>query len=199
MTAKKKYIIAMVSLLIAAIAGWLITGYYYMSTSERTPRIPLIELKDSQKAILPENTLGKEANSVTVKIFLPSEEGMTVEDRKILTSSLPVIFAEGLVNEYLKGLQGGLEETKLIAVYQDRANIFYIDLSDDFRRNFSGDVRQEYYLLKSLYSTVIGNIMGAEDVKILIEGKEIESIGGHFYSLYPLKATVAKDVISEQK
>ncbi|MGO9613829.1 MAG: GerMN domain-containing protein [Dissulfurispiraceae bacterium] len=199
MTAKKKYIIAMVSLLIAAVAGWLITGYYYMSTNERTPRIPLIELKDSQKAILPENTLGKEANSVTVKIFLPSEEGMTVEDRKILSSSLPVIFAESLVNEYLKGLQGGLEETKLIAVYQDRANIFYVDLSDDFRRNFSGDVRQEYYLLKSLYSTVIGNIMGAEDVKILIEGKEIESIGGHFYSLYPLKATVTKDVISEQK
>jgi|SRR5208283_2036261 len=199
MTAKKKYIIAMVSLLIAAVAGWLITGYYYMSTNERTFRIPLIELKDSQKAILPENTLGKGANSVAVKIFLPSEEGMTVEDRKILSSSLPVIFAEDLINEYLKGLQGGLEETKLIAVYQDRANIFYIDLSDDFRRNFSGDVRQEYYLLKSLYSTVIGNIMGAEDVKILIEGKEIESIGGHFYSLYPLKDTVTKDVISEQK
>lgn len=199
MTAKKKYIIAMVSLLIAAVAGWLITGYYYMSTNERTFRIPLIELKDSQKAILPENTLGKGANSVAVKIFFPSEEGMTVEDRKILSSSLPVIFAEDLINEYLKGLQGGLEETKLIAVYQDRANIFYIDLSDDFRRNFSGDVRQEYYLLKSLYSTVIGNIMGAEDVKILIEGKEIESIGGHFYSLYPLKDTVTKDVISEQK
>ena len=116
-----------------------------------------------------------------------------MQEKKIHGSPLPVKMAEAVVAEYLKGLKEGLRDTKLLGVYRDRGNIFYIDLSDEFRRNFSGDAGQEFYLLKSLFETVTANIAGTEDVKVLIEGKEIESIGGHISSFYPLKETVKED------
>jgi len=78
-------------------------------------------------------------------------------------------------------------------VYRDKKHVLYVDLSDDFRRSFSGDARQEFLLLKSLYETVVQNVPGAEDVRILVEGKETESIGGHFIILSALREIVKEE------
>lgn len=181
---KRNLLIALVLLIIAVLSGWLFARYYQPATSKTES--PLIELKDG----VPQNqdAFGISGEGkISVKIFYPTDEGITAEERVIPGSPLPVTMAEAVISEYLKGLNEGLKDTKLLGVYRDRNNVLYIDLSDEFRRNFSGDVRQEYYLLKSLFDTVVANVAGIEDVRLLIDGKEIESIGGHFYSLYGLK------------
>jgi hypothetical protein len=75
-------------------------------------------------------------------------------------------------------------------VYKGADRILYIDLSDEFRRNFQGDAFTEFLLLKSLYESLISNVEDIQDVKVLIEGKEAETLGGHLYLLYPLKDMV---------
>ncbi len=182
----KKYIILTASavLLVAISAGWLVAKYYLFP--ENTAQEPFIELKDGMpegKKIPDENG----SDVVPVKIFYPSEAGLSVEEKNVRNSRLPVKMAELILAEYLKGLKEGLGDTKLLGVYRDSSNIFYIDLSDEFRRNFAGDAGQEYYLLKSLFETVMVNLPGTEDVKLLIEGKEVDSIGGHFSCFSPLK------------
>jgi len=67
----------------------------------------------------------------------------------------------------------------------------YVDLSDEFRRNFQGDVLAEFLLLKGLYESLISNEQEIQDVKILIEGKEIETLGGHLLLTYPLREMVS--------
>lgn len=182
----KKNIIAIAVLLlfIAALSGWLFTKYYY-ATAEKNDS-PLIELKDSVSQNQAAFGISGE-DTIAVKIFYPSEDGVTPEDRTVPNKLLPVTMADVIIEEYLKGLKEGLKDTKLLGVYHDRNNVLYIDLSDEFRRNFLGDAGQEYYLLKSLFDTVVTNIAGTEDVRLLIEGKEVESIGGHFSILYGLK------------
>lgn len=190
-TKNRKFIpIAIAILLAVALSGWL-TAKYYLFTDKKADNL-LVELKDNATEGL-EISMASGENIATVKIFYPSEEEMIVEERAIQSQPLPVLMAEEVITEYLQGLESGsfvskgLSDTKILGVYMDKVGILYIDLSDEIRRNFSGDVRQEYYLLKSLFKTVITNIAAVNDVKLLVEGKEVESIGGHFYSLYPLK------------
>lgn len=184
---KRNLLIALMLLLIAALSGWLFTKYYHTLTEKSDS--PLIELRDG----IPQDHQNRAAfgmsgeDTIVVKIFYPSEDGVTPEDRTVPSKSLPVAMADVVIEEYLKGLKEGLRDAKLLGVYRDRNNVLYIDISDEFRRNFYGDARQEYYLLKSLFDTVVTNVVGTEDVRLLIEGKEIESIGGHFSILYGLK------------
>jgi hypothetical protein len=82
----------------------------------------------------------------------------------------------------------------LLSVYYASDGILYVDVSDEFRRNFQGDALNEFLLLKGLYDSIITNVTGVQDVKVIVEGKEIESIGGHFFALYPLKNMLAAEV-----
>lgn len=184
---KKVIVSAAILLCIALVAGWLFTRYYNLPA--RQADNPLIEMKEAIPGSH-EQGMGAE-DMVVIRISYPSKDGIVTGEKVVQKKLLPVLMAETVLAEYLSGLKGGLEETKLLGVYRDSNNIFYIDLSDEFRRNFSGDVMQEFYLLKSLFDTVITNIAGTVDVRLLIEGREIESIGGHLYVLYGLKETVA--------
>ena len=181
---KRNIAIAIIVLLVAVLSGWLFTRYY-QSPSEKAES-PLIELKEAAPGSQEHFGITGE-DTITVKIFHPSEDGIVAEDKTVANKPLPVAMAEVVLAEYLKGLKEGPKDTKLLGVYRDRNSVLYIDLSEEFRRNFSGDARQEYYLLKSMFDTVVANIAGIEDIRLLIDGKEIESIGGHFSSLYGLK------------
>ncbi len=189
---KKYIVIALLFLLLAAVGGWFVTQHF--QAAARQFKQPLIELKGGETSVnagVPETASD---DSVAVKLFLPSDDGITVVERRIQNNPIPVKMAEAVAAEYLKGLKEGLNDTKLIGIYRDKRGIIYIDVSDEFRKNFSGDIRQEFELLKSLYETITVNIPDTEDVRLLVDGKEVESVGGHFNALYPLGNTVKEDL-----
>ena len=189
---KKYIIIALFFLLVAAVAGWFVTQHF-QSAAEQFKQ-PLIELKGGETTLNSDVPAVISDDTVAVKVFLPSDEGITVVERRIQNNPIPVKMAEAVAAEYLKGLKEGLNDAKLIGVYRDKRSIIYIDVSDEFRKNFSGDIKQEFELLKSLYETITVNIPGTEDVRLLVDGKEVESVGGHFNTLYPLGDTVREDL-----
>jgi hypothetical protein len=181
---KKKAALIAVILISAVLAGWL-TSRYFFSSQEK----PLME--DSSKQGKQDLSIMTSSEiKVPVTIFYPVEAGMVKEEKTLAGGSLPVKLAESVLQEFFKGLKNGLNNTVVRGVYEDRNKILYVDLSDEFRRNFSGEARYEYYLLKSLYQTLVTNISEVRDVKILIEGREIESIGGHILAILPLRETV---------
>lgn len=194
----KRLLIFLFLLLFAAmVGGWFVVENYLARLSEE----PLVRFSDNISAPGVFHGAGSNDN-VTVTIFFPSgrssegapddgaaknpNEGISSEEVKISYDAIQVRLAEKIIPEYLKRLQGGLKETRLLGVYRDRENVLYPDLSDDFRKNLSGDAQQEYYLLKSLFKTLTSSIPGITDVKVLLEGREVESLGGHFLTLYPL-------------
>lgn len=181
---KKKAVTIAVILISAVLAGWL-TSRYFFSSQEK----PLVE-DSSRQGKQDFSIMTSSEIKVPVTIFYPGEAGLVKEEKTLAGGSLPVKLAESLLQEYFKGLKNGLNNTVVRGVYEDRNRILYVDLSEDFRRNFSGEARYEYYLLKSLYQTLVTNVSEVRDVKILVEGREIDSVGGHMLAIMPLRETV---------
>lgn len=138
-----------------------------------------------------------------LKIYYPIGNQLQIEERRIPRRTVQIAIAEAIVEEYLKGPSGNAisnipRDARLLGLYKDANKILYVDLSDEFRRNFQGDAIAEFLLLKGLYESFISNIQDIQDVKVLIEGKEIETLGGHFYLLYPLKNMVSTEIDIEK-
>jgi spore germination protein GerM len=172
------WIVVFILLFLGGIAG----GFFYFSRhfgSQQTPEtVPQAEKQ------------GEDASFV--RVYYPSEGRLIMEERRVKRQVSVSSIAEEIMGEFLRGpsttgKSSVPQGTKLLGVYYGNDGILYVDLSDEFRRNFQGDALAEFLLLKGLYDSIISNVTGVDDVKVLIEGKEIESIGGHFLALYPLK------------
>jgi spore germination protein GerM len=162
-------------------------GYFYFSKVLQKDR-PVQE----GTAGIPEKT----EDFFPLKIYYPEDDHLQVEERMLERRTGQMAIAEATVEEYLKGPAGTAasnipKKVKLLSLYKGADGILYVDLSDEFRRNFQGDVLSEFFLLKGLYESIISNVEDVKDVKVLIEGKEAETLGGHLYLLYPIKDMVS--------
>jgi hypothetical protein len=176
-------------LLVCLFLGGVTGGYFYFSkiiVNEKTPPEA-------------EGLLNKPEDLFSLRIYYPVREHLQVEERRLPRRNIPMAIAEAAVEQYLKGpidtkSSSIPKDTKILGIYKGADKILYVDLSDDFRRNFRGDVFTEFLLLKGLYQSIIANVEDILDVKILIEGKEIETLGGHLYLFYPLKDIVSSNL-----
>ncbi|MEK7741573.1 MAG: GerMN domain-containing protein [Nitrospirota bacterium] len=135
----------------------------------------------------------------TLRIYYPAGGRLQMEERKAQKKTIQMTVAEAVISEFLKGpvnvsVSEIPKDTKLIGLYRGDDGMLYVDLSDEFRRNFGGDAAAEFLLLRGLYESLISNVYDITDVKILIEGREMESLGGHLYLSYPLKDIVSSDL-----
>jgi len=179
-------LLLILSFILIFIAG-AVGGYlYFMNIKDRD------EIKGSADSLHSEVL-------VPLKIYYPLSDELLIEERMIPKRIVQTSSAEAVIEQFLKG-PAGIEShgiprnTKLLGVYRGMDKVLYVDISDEFRRNFQGDVLAEFLLLKGLYESLISNVEDIQDVKILIEGQEIETLGGHFYLKYPLKDTVSIEI-----
>lgn len=189
MHSKRSLIIVILGLLfIVGVAG----GYLYFS------KVSSKKMHADQK----DDTIPAKEELFTVRIYYPVGYKLQIEERVLKRKTSQIENAQAIVEEFLKG-PAGIEishmpkDVKPLGVYKDPERIIYVELSEEFRRNFHGDVLTEYLLLKGLYESLTSNLDGIEDVKVLIEGRDLETLGGHFYLSYPLKGTVSKYESSE--
>ncbi len=179
-------IIFLVLLFAAGVTG----GYLYFAKMIPREKPPVEET-----AGIPANT----EDIISLRIYYPVGYQLRMEERRLPRRSGEMAIAEATAQEYLKGLKGptGAEmsavpkDARLLGIYKGADRVLYVDLSDEIRRNFQGDVFTEYLLLKGLYESLISNVEDVQDVKVIIEGKEAETLGGHLYLLYPLKDMVS--------
>ncbi|MEJ5226553.1 GerMN domain-containing protein [Thermodesulfovibrio sp.] len=95
---------------------------------------------------------------------------------------------EKVLENYITELPSHIKDIKVLGVYRDKENVIYIDLSKNLFTQ--GDAIEEYTILKSLYRTIKDNFAWVEDIRILINGKELETLGGHFSIENSLKAAL---------
>jgi hypothetical protein len=137
---------------------------------------------------------------VTVRLLLPKNQKLEMTERKLKKRLKSTAFAEAVVEEFFKESANAYaipQQVKILGIYRDRNQVLYIDLSDELRRNFQGDALDEYLLLRGLYESLVSNVQDFQDLKVLVEGKEIETLGGHLSLKYPLKSVVTGEPKSE--
>ncbi len=126
-----------------------------------------------------------------IRVYYPVSGHLQMEERSVAAFTDREDAAYSALKEYLKGPVGMGQSAiphnvRVLNVYFGTDGILYVELSDEFRSNFQGDAVSEFLLLRGLYETMMSNVEGISDVRLLIEGKEVESIGGHIYADRPL-------------
>ena len=143
--------------------------------------------KASTPSIKAANNGGQRAVSgdyMVLDLYFPSGASIVGERRSVPRASSARDTAIVIINEFLagpRGQAGGIipEKAKLNGVFLGNDSILYIDLSDEFRRNFQGNAMQEYLLLKALHKSMMKNVYQVDGIRLLIDGSEIDSVGGH--------------------
>jgi len=184
----KKGKLLIMLLIIVSLAG-IGFGVFYFYFYESGPE-PVPVREDINESILKDYT--------TLKIFYPVGNRLELTEKKVPGILSPIKMAHILIKEYLnlsgESNNGILPEgTRLNNIFISSDGIVYLDFNQEFTRNFQGDVLDEYMLLKSIFNTMLGNL-DVRDVMILINGKEAETIGGHFMINQPLKKVVAQEI-----
>jgi len=169
-------------------------GYVYL-LKVRPPHMPR-----QVRSVKAENVQSAETveETMTIKLYFPARPGLKMEQREI-----PRVFSQkktlrAAMEEFIRGPRTAEEnpvprDTVLLGVFMGSDGVAYVNFSEDFRRNFHGDVLDEFLLLRAVYESVISNIQ-VDDVKILVDGKETDSIGGHFFAIHPLKQLVTQEI-----
>jgi hypothetical protein len=85
-----------------------------------------------------------------------------------------LITVEDMIKQYMKPYG-----VALLDLYMDKKGTVYADFNNELRKNFDGDAYEEYKIIAGLYRSIKQNVSGFRAIKILIEGQEIDSLGGH--------------------
>ena len=81
---------------------------------------------------------------------------------------------------------------RLLDLYMDREGIVYIDFGGELKNNFKGDATEELSIIAELYKGIKFKVPGFTALKILINGKEAESFGGHIDISRPIGEKIAE-------
>ena len=192
----KSFLITLIVLLVILAAG---SGGYLAYQKSKT------NSKSSITGPVEQTQQPGDGDLSTFRIYYPAADRLLTQERRISRRPKQTGTAEAVMEEFFRG-PGGEQasslvprDVKVLGAYRDSAQVLYVDLSDELRRNFQGDALAEYLLLKGVYESLMANLQDIADVKILVDGKEIESLGGHFFLKFPLRSVVSPEVKAEGK
>jgi len=103
-----------------------------------------------------------------------------------LNSDSDLAIAEHSIKKYLERFNAAL-----IDLYMDGSGIIYVDIGDELQKNFMGDALEEFNIIAGLYTTIERAVPGFRAMKILINGKETETLGGHIDISFPIGGEIA--------
>ncbi|MBI4687658.1 MAG: GerMN domain-containing protein [Nitrospirae bacterium] len=154
---------------------------------------------------------------ITIVVFLGGAAGSYFYFKPKLLLEIPLI--KDLATQKLKGLSSKEESSSLIPkeslivhtsakeaikkyldpynakvleIYADNEGVIHVNLSSDLKKNFNGDISEEYSIISSLYNTIKGTVPGFTKMKILIDGREVDTFGGHIDISRPIEEDIVK-------
>ena len=162
----------MKKVIIVIVIAVVVVAYFLLRPGERQlPTRPPVEVEHYKE--------------VTLYYGSPDATDLVAESRRVEISDQISDNIRTLIEELISGPRGdGIatlpSSTRLRAVFV-RQGIAYLDFSRELVKDFSGGTAAEQILVGSLVQTVTSNFPEIEGIRILIEGEEATTIGGHLY------------------
>jgi spore germination protein GerM len=138
----------------------------------------------------------EEGASVELPVFLyfadPAHPYLTAEQRPAMDAEDPVAFCRLLVEALIQGPTRGLARTLppeavLRAVFIEDKTA-YVDLGREISASHPGGIFSELMTVYSIVNTLVLNMDGVDQVKLLIEGRDAETLAGHIDIRFPFSA-----------
>lgn len=189
----KKYVrYAMLGLAIFALA--LLAGCGSGATGKGTPdgssSASVQSESAPQAASSSSSSAEKKAQKLTIKVYYPDEQGMKlIADKRTVTLDQQEKYTaamESLLEGTTEKGQTNIipKQAKLRSVKVENGTAT-VDFTGDLRKNFGGGSTGETMLVGSIVDTLT-EFPEVKKVQILIDGKKVESLGGHMDLSQPL-------------
>lgn len=130
-----------------------------------------------------------------VKLYFVNQAGkLQVEKREIqggvsVLEDVRICVDELAVGPKEKGLYRGFPAgASLNGVYIDDNRCIYLDFGKSIKEKQEGGTTRELQMIYSLVNTILDNFGQVTSVRILVEGQEIKTIGGHIDVNQPLRS-----------
>ena len=140
----------------------------------------------------PEQPAETETGTRAVVLYFGAPDGSDLVEvnREIPVPSDPSALLAGVMKELAtgpsdKGVAVLPAGTQVRSAYIS-GNDAYVDFSSELKSGFSGGSTEEYLLIASVVRTVAENFPDISRVQILVEGKTVDSLGGHYEITEPL-------------
>ncbi len=125
----------------------------------------------------------------TNRLYVARESDSRTKDSVVLRKDKLLVVAENIIRKHFEPYKA-----RLLDLYMDKKGIMYIDIGAELKRSFKGDAREELELIAGLYKNIKSTIPGFSALKILIEGSEAESFGGHIDLSRPIGEEIAESI-----
>ncbi len=135
---------------------------------------------------------------IPIKLFFVDATGyQLVPEIRSLPQTLPTVdMVKTSLTELFKGPQkmGVLStiprQTQLRELYLNGNGCAYVDLSPEVTTNHAGSIIAELATIYSIVNTLVVNFDEIESVRLLIAGKEAETLAGHIVLTSPFTANI---------
>ncbi len=122
----------------------------------------------------------------TGRLYETSESIPAVKSGNVPRKDRMLVIAEDTIRKMVEQY-----DVKLLDLYLDRDGLIYMDFSDELKKNYHMDISQELNFLAGLFNNLRLSIPGLTAMKILIEGNETDSLGGHIDISQPIGEEIA--------
>ena len=140
----------------------------------------------------PEQPAETETGTKAVVLYFGAPDGSDLVEvnREIPVPSDPSVLLAAVIRELTtgpsdKGVAVLPAGTQVRSAYIS-GNDAFVDFSSELKSGFSGGSTEEYLLIASVVRTVAENFPDISRVQILVEGKTVDSLGGHYEITEPL-------------
>jgi hypothetical protein len=124
-----------------------------------------------------------------MRLYKPKERDLPIRGGEVLRKDALLVMVEDFIRKSVEPYH-----VDLLDLYLDREGVIYIDLGSEIRKNFMGDAREELGILAGLYRGIKDTVPELTAMKILIEGREAKTIGGHIDISRPIREEVTYNV-----
>ena len=135
------------------------------------------------------------AERITVDLYYadPERDGLKAEQRDISPLSSPSQTISQTLRELMRGPRGNLinaipKNTKLKDVRIDNDGVVWVDFSSQLSRAHPGGSSAEIMTVYAIVNTILLNFNEVKKVRILIEGKSVDTLAGHINLSEPFLA-----------
>lgn len=172
----------------------IVAGVYFFTRGEGSSKAP--QKAEPKYTVSDRPLYATTENRRTVTVFFPSSDGLylVASEREIYATSSMSAQMKQLVVELIKGPSDGdaggaanalPEATRLREIYIHR-DTAYVDFTKEVVEQLEGGSHAELLTVYSVVDSVIHNFPEITRVKILVEGADVESLGGHVDLSMPL-------------
>jgi len=170
--------------LIVTYTGAMGIGYFYFKGKFAFESSYIADI-----GLMQDESSSEDRDGDPLRLYESKRSSPVIRSGTVFRKDALLFVAEDIIKKNMRPYK-----VRLLDLYMDREGIVYIDFGGELKNNFKGDATEELRMIAGLYKGIKFKVPGFTALKILINGKETESFGGHIDISRPIGEEIAESI-----